>query len=300
MKNSNKLDNNPIFVVGTGRCGSSLLHELIARHNEIGFISNIDDNLPRVNLYGRFNNLIFRTPIGQYTRKGRIRFAPSEAYRLIAHQVSPIYENSCRDLVSEDVTPWLESRFRKFFTRRISAQKKSKFLHKYTGWPRIGFFSTIFPEAKFINVIRDGRAVSNSWLQMPWWGGYRGPENWLWGMLPSHYYTEWKEDGFSYSLLAGISWKILMDAFDESTKNISSDRYLQIRYEDFVNNPYEILDTILSFIGIAWNPAFERQLNKKKLYTHRLLSYEKDLTSQQLDKLEKSLSGKLKQYNYLP
>ena len=37
----------------------------------------------------------------------------------------------------------------------------------------------------FINVVRDGRAVVNSWLQMGWWDGWQleasahAPDQWL-------------------------------------------------------------------------------------------------------------------------
>ncbi|MEY2426226.1 MAG: hypothetical protein QOI61_1798, partial [Actinomycetota bacterium] len=34
------------FVLGTGRCGSTLVHELLARHHDVGFLSNIEDRLP--------------------------------------------------------------------------------------------------------------------------------------------------------------------------------------------------------------------------------------------------------------
>jgi len=43
---------------------------------------------------------------------------------------------------------------------RIDSQKKPVFIHKYTGWSRIAFFKEIFPEARFVHVIRDGRAVA--------------------------------------------------------------------------------------------------------------------------------------------
>jgi nucleoside-diphosphate-sugar epimerase len=33
------------FVLGTGRCGSTLIHELLARHEGVGFLSNLDDRL---------------------------------------------------------------------------------------------------------------------------------------------------------------------------------------------------------------------------------------------------------------
>ena len=290
---------NLIFIIGTGRCGSSLVHETLAKHEDIGFISNIEDNLPWLNLKGRWNNMLFRSPLGRFTRKGRLRFAPSEAYRLISHQVSPIYENSCRDLEARDVTPWLKSRFQDFFSQRYERQGKPLFLHKYTGWSRIGFMCDIFPNARFIHIIRDGRAVANSCLQMPWWSGYRGPENWLWGSLSEPYLTEWLESNCSYTLLAGIAWKVLLDSYERASKNLDKDKYLCLTYENFIANPREVMDSVLSFMGLPWTSKFEAYLNKQNIYMSRSCAYERDLSPEQLLELQSSLASKLAFYGYL-
>jgi hypothetical protein len=291
---------NLAFIVGTGRCGSSLIHEILARHEDIGFISNIDDNLSRLNLKGRWNNQLFRTPLGRLTRKGSLlKFAPSEAYKLIARQISPIYESSDRDLAAGDVTPWLERHFVSFFEARQRAQGRPLFLHKYTGWSRMGFFGQLFPEARFIHIVRDGRAVANSWLQMRWWGGYRGPENWLWGGLPQPYDTEWSENNRSYTRLAGIGWKVLMDSYERASREVSPDRYLEVRYEDFLADPQTTIKSILAFLELAWTPAFGRHFHKQQIYRSRSNAFEHDLSPTQLAELEESLGDKLVKYGYV-
>ena len=35
-----------VFLIGTGRCGSTLVHQLLARHPDVGFISNLEDRVP--------------------------------------------------------------------------------------------------------------------------------------------------------------------------------------------------------------------------------------------------------------
>ena len=47
---------NLVFIIGTGRCGSSFVHEVLAKHEDFGFVSNIEDNFPRINTYGKWNN----------------------------------------------------------------------------------------------------------------------------------------------------------------------------------------------------------------------------------------------------
>ena len=41
------------FVLGTGRCGSTLVHELVARHPDVGFLSNLEDRVPLPAAAGR-------------------------------------------------------------------------------------------------------------------------------------------------------------------------------------------------------------------------------------------------------
>jgi len=288
-----------VFVVGTGRCGSTLVHEVLAAHEALGFVSNVEDRLPHVNTLGRFNSTLYATPLGRFTAKGRPRFAPSEAYRLAAREVSPVYQDSCRDLTADDVTAWLEERFRAFFERRRRAQRKPLFLHKYTGWPRLGFFHRIFPEARFIHVVRDGRAVANSWLKMPWWCGYRGPENWRWGPLPEPYRREWERGGRAFHLLAAIAWKILMEAFERAEAQLPEERCLRLRFEDIVAAPEERFTEMLAFCGLGWSPALARRLAQTSLRRDTPAAYTRDLTPAQVADMERSLDPMLRRYGYL-
>jgi len=286
-----------VFIVGTGRCGSSLLHEVLARHEGIGFISNIDDRLYSLNMKGRLNNAIFRGPLGRYTKKGRPRFAPSEGYQIISHHVSPSYEKPCRDLIDLDVTNWLAERYKTFFNDRIEAQNKPIFLHKYTGWSRMRFFGMIFPKSKFIHVIRDGRAVANSFLQMPWWDGYRGAESWIYGKLVEPYYADWINSNRSFVTLAGITWKMLLESYKDSISTMPG-RCLEIKYEDFVDEPVSTLDNILTFSGLEWTDKFRKTIKELRIDANRKIPYEKDLTPLQCVELEKCLRSHLVEYGY--
>ena len=289
---------NLVFIIGSGRCGSTLVHEIISRHEDFGFISNIEDNFPSLNKMGKWNNYLYRTAAGNFTTKGKLRFAPSEAYQLISREVSPIYANSSRDLLASDVTPWLDKRFRRFFEERNNAQGRPYFLHKYTGWSRIGFFSSIFPDAKFIHIVRDGRAVANSWLQMPWWGGYRGPENWLWGPLPPDLQEEWQASDYSFPGLAAIGWKILMESFHQAETLLQPERYLKMRYEDVLADPRVSFEHMLKFIGVEWSQSFDAHFSRQVFRTDRSRAYECDLNPAQLSVVENSLGSLLDKYKY--
>ena len=205
-----------VFVLGTGRCGSTLVEEVLCRHASVGFVSNLEDRFNLPVTAGRWNGSLYRRLPAAVTQKSRVRYAPSEAYRALSRNVSPLLASPLRDLVAGDVTPWLGTRFQEFFTERARAQHTDTFLHKFTGWPRAGFIRGVFPSARFIHVVRDGRAVANSWLQMPWWLGFEGPDHWQWGPLPEALAAEWDASGRSFVVLAGLLWKMLIEAFDSA------------------------------------------------------------------------------------
>lgn len=287
-----------VFLIGSGRCGSSLIHELVARHRDVGFISNFDDNLAFLRGLGRFNNAILRSPIGRFTKKGRLRFAPSEAYSIISRQVSPIYANSCRNLQPTDVTPSLKRKFRDFFLDRYRAQSKPVFLHKYTGWSRASFFKEIFPDARFVHIVRDGRAVANSFLQMDWWTGYESPEKWYLGPLSDEDEKAWRESGKSFVTLAGLAWRILVDSVEEDVAQMDDSSTMTVRYEDFLQSPGEKIRDICEFSGLEFNPDMERQMGKSPVRSGRQEAYLQDLTQDQVTELTQLLAPVLQRYGY--
>lgn len=286
------------FVIGTGRCGSTFVHEVLARHPAFGFVSNIEDNLPWLNRMGRFNSVLYRSPLGRHTAKGGPRFAPSEAYGIIGREVSPIYVRPARDLCADDVTPWLAQRFQRFFADRAAAQGKARFTHKYTGWPRIGFFDRIFPQSRFVHVVRDGRAVVNSWLQMPWWDGYAEPENWLWGPLSAEENERWQRSGRSFVLLAAIGWRRLMEAHAAAGSHLPPQRLLTLRYEDLLAQPRERFMHVIDFMALAATPAFERELARTRVEPGRVCAFERDLDRAQLSLIESEIAPLLVQHGY--
>jgi hypothetical protein len=244
------------FVLGTGRCGSTLVHEVLARHPDVGFVTNVDDRLG-AGAGSRLQAGLYRRLPAAATRKGRPRLAPSEGYRALAREVSPIVTEPARDLEASDAVPWLADRFRRFFVQRAAAQQTPLFLHKFTGWPRARFIDRVLPGTRFVHVVRDGRAVAASWLQTDWWRGHLGPTAWHFGPLPAAYEKEWDASGRSFVLLAGLAWKLLLDAFDDARGVIADEQWLELRYEDVLDDPRARTAEMLEFLGLPWTEAFE-------------------------------------------
>jgi hypothetical protein len=288
-----------VFVLGTGRCGSTLVEEVLCRHPSVGFVSNLEDRFKLPVSAGRWNGSLYRRLPAAVTQKSRLRYAPSEAYRVLSREVSPVLASAPRDLVASDVTPWLESRFRAFFTDRAHAQGTDTFLHKFTGWPRSGFIRGVFPSARFIHVVRDGRAVANSWLQMPWWLGYEGPDHWQWGPLPTELAAEWQESGGSFVVLAGLLWKMLIDAFDLARKEIPASDWLEVRYEDVAANPRTTFAKMLEFCSLPWDAEFERGFERHTFTASRSDAFRRDLATTDVERLSRILASPLASRGYV-
>ena len=299
-----------VVIFGTGRCGSTPIAEVICRHRDVGFVSNLDDKLGRLNLRGRWNNSLHRLSPPRdpamrpfrdrrrFLELGRFRIAPSEAWDVLDRQIAPIIATPFRDLVAEDCTPWLKARTRNFFESRMASQGRQIFLQHLTGWPRAGFIRAAFPDARFIHVVRDGRAVTNSWLQMGWWRGYMGPEAWHLGPLPRDYAETWEGSGRSFVVLAGLGWRMLIEAFERARLAVPADQWMQVHYEDVIADPRRHVGAMLDFIGLQWTTDFERQFTKYPFVTGRVQGFRRDLDAGSLAALEKAIEPTLRSLGY--
>ncbi len=285
------------FVLGTGRCGSTLVHELVARHRDVGFLSNIEDRVALPVAAGRVNQPLYHRVPARFTEKGRVRFAPSEGYRALIRDVSPLLSVSSHDLTAADATSPLADRFRDFFVRRAEAQRRPLFLHKFTGWPRVGFIDAALPDVRFVHVVRDGRAVASSWLQMPWWKG--DPSKWQWGPLPGHYATEWKAAEQSPVILAGLAWKMLIDAFAEARATLNDDsRWLEVRYEDVVADSAQTLRGVAEHLGLDWSSELASAVSRHRFDPAATTRWRTGLGEFDASMLTESLGGHLAGFGY--
>lgn len=289
---------NVIFFVGTGRCGSTLVQEIICRHPDLAFVSNLDDRLAGLDLKGRWNNDLYRRVPPDLTRKGRLRFAPSEGYRLLERQVSPVLVEPSHDLTAADATPWLVERLRSFVNDRVKAQQKPTFLHKFTGWPRAGFLREAFPDARFVHIVRDGRAVANSLVQMAWWSGFAGPQAWRWGPIPSEMRALWESSDRSFPLLAAIEWQLLIEAHEVAEQLVPEGNWMNVRYEDIVEQPIDSLATILEFCGLGAGFDLADQVARQGISGGRMAAFRDQLSKEDLEAIDRAIEPTLARYGY--
>lgn len=231
--------------------------------------------------------------VGELLRR---RIKPGESYSFWEHHCKG-FSAPYRDLVGADVTDKTKKHIPRTMAR-ILTKERNRLLLKITGWPRIGFLSEVLEGARFIHVMRDGRAVANSMINVYFWRGWKGPQDWGWGELSRAQREEWNAHGQSFVVLAAIQWKILMDAMEKAKTTISSESFLEIRYEDLCSDPIGQFQKVTQFCELEWTVGFERQLGKYQLKNTND-KFEYDLTAKQQSDLEEVLGDYLRRYGYL-
>ena len=248
------------FVLGTGRCGSTLVHEMLARHPDVGFVSNLEDRFPLPASPGALEQRHLPPRARALTREGpaavrAVRGLPVARPRGLAGRSSapvPRPAGRGRHAVAERPDAAVLRRARADPGHSRCSCTSSP------GGRASGFLQRILPDARFVHVIRDGRAVANSFLQMPWWQGYRGPERGAGDRCRRSTATIWEESGRSFAVLAGLEWRILIEAFEaarapRSRGPVAGAALRGLRRRAPGNHGSRCLD----FLGLEWTPAFE-------------------------------------------
>jgi len=283
----------PIFIVGIGRSGTTVFHEMLAQHPHAAWLSRLCDDYPSKPLRNRRLMQAVDYPlIGRYLRQ---RFKPLECYSFSEmHCIG--FSKPCRDIVATDVTEFAMIRIRNAL-RRMQTSKRRRLVAKITGWPRLGYLQQIFGDAKFIHLVRDGRAVVNSRLQESWWPGWEGPDHWSRGPLTPEQTALWEKHGRSFVALAAFELTILQTAFEKARCRAANGTFLQIRYEDLCANPLESFQVVAEFCGLAWSAQFEAALRHYSLES-RNHKWQQDLTNAQQQILSEVLTDYQSCYGY--
>lgn len=224
----------PIFIVGTGRSGTTILGILLSMHRDVGFL-----NEPKAMWH-----VIYRHEdvIGSYSReRGNYR------------------------LNSSDVDEQIRDDAHNLFGGYLTATRSTRLVDKYPELLfRVDFVRAIFPDAKFIFLTRNGWdtcASIEKWSMRlgkqkngeihDWWG-VNGRK---WQLLveelvkPDEYFADMLKDieGITrHEDMAALEWVVTMREGLKREIEMPSG-YLRVRYEDLVDNPRNALSDILEF-----------------------------------------------------
>lgn len=202
---------DPCFVVGAERSGSTLLRLVLDGHSELSFPHEYDFVLQSVNERGeRCDVAAYREWLRSNAVFRRSGFAIDESLDVDALNASFLAQRS-RGRV------------------RVGGTAHGRFSRLLQLWPN----------ARFVFLVRDPRAQSLSIVRMGWAGHvWRGVEPWL---------------------EAQREWATLC----EQTR---SDRRHVVRYEDFATDPARTIQQLCAFLGVAFEPAMLR-ISERSTYS---------------------------------
>ena len=288
----NKID-RPIFIIGVGRSGTTILYNLLSIHPELCWFSRYSDIFPRNNYIALlhkslelpyFGNLIKKSIIS----RNQIKILP------IPSEGGNIYHNYCGfehkyKTTEFDYNLESEKKLKKVIQGHIKATGKKRFLSKQTAnTQRIRLIHKMFPDGFYIHIIRDGRAVANSLVNVEWW---KNIDIWWFNGRPS----KWVETGNDPIALAGLIWERDVDEIIKN-KNLFDNKYFELRYEDLCDNPKKWIKNIADFCEISWPTKLEDILPKKLVSMND--KWKKNLSEKQKMILLDTIKKSLKKYNY--
>jgi len=243
----------PILIIGAPGSGTTLLYQTLCSHRDLAYINH---NMLRAGIWrhGRFvgdrrkalfmlQNLIHRDPDSTL---------PHEADMFWMRYFRDYYNYMTENDYSEEMAAY----FRKKVLQVQNLWRRPRFVNKnLQNSFRVRLLNSIFPDAKFIHIVRDGRAVAFSILNKKKDGatspillvGFKD-------ILGDKYQLE-RSELYNY----GLAWSEYVRKAREASV-VAQGRYYEVRYEKLVTEPYKELRNIIDFCELDWYSVFEQKI----------------------------------------
>ena len=124
----------------------------------------------------------------------------------------------------------------------------------------IPFLATVFPNAQFVHIVRDGRDAAVSHAEKPWLAagsagsGQRGRARQPYGPHPRWWVEPDRRAEFATVpdiVRTAWCWRRFTEAALEGLTALPADRKVEVRYEDVVADPMTAAQTLSGFLGTS-------------------------------------------------
>jgi omega-hydroxy-beta-dihydromenaquinone-9 sulfotransferase len=270
-----KIQNDPIFVIGHWRSGTTFLHTLLSQDKQFGYISNYQAWLPEQSLgdwpIARMlveKNLPNKRPMDNMTMD--LDSPQEEEYSLgnlglygFYHGWSfprSIQKYFDQNVLFEGVSLAFREQWKKAYLKVIQIanyknQGKPLILKNPANAARIKILLEMFPNAKFIHIYRNPYAV------------YLSTKNLYRKLLPIHTFQTFDMQKIDADIL--VFYEKLMQKFLEDQHLIPAGNLIEIKYERLEENPLREITKIYEQFGWTFDLAkmeMERYLSTQKNY----------------------------------
>ena len=260
---------NVAFLVGAGRSGTTLLYKLLCLHPKVAYISNYESRtdwipygvasrLTSHRLGAKVNSWFDRGRNASFTQRPlrkRIFPTPAEGEAVYERRGIPLFPRQGDPAAIDG--EGLRGDFDKI-RRRMGAEIM---LSKRTANNRrIPILESIFPEARYVHVIRDGREVADSLTKVDWW---RQHVLWWDGRTAE----QLERCGEERLAIAARNWAYEMNELQKGLASVPPDRILEVRYDQVLSDPVGQMHTILRFLGVRPTEEYEDAILSLRLYS---------------------------------
>lgn len=228
------------FVVGCSRSGTTLLQHMLDAHPQIGVIP---ETRWFVRWYEKHSSLLpddFVTPEFASLLAGSHRLFRDVDLALSEHELRKL-AGSGRDVRYQDLVRFLFRRYGEVRGKPVVGNKTPGYVR------RLQALHTLWPEAKFVHIIRDGREVSLSFIEKRAKKGRVGN--------PAGRFATWVEDPMTTSAL-WWEWNVRLGR--EAGRAIGPEQYHELRYEALVGDAETECVAICDFLGVPFDGAMLR------------------------------------------
>jgi len=248
-RSGRRLGAPPVFIIGCGRSGTTILGDLLARHPGVRYLFEP---------YHLWTAIDPRTDMTRLFQRGPAACA----------------------LAVEDATPRIARRFSALFAGLDEGGRKTLIEKTPINALRIGYLESLAPGCRFIHIVRDGAQVARSIERLATTNAYRlagkGDFNQWWGAGG----VKWrllKRDGAAlgrhpldvealktHAERGAYEWLVSLHEVDRARERLA-ERLLEIRLVDLIEQPQEALTQVGAFAGVepsrAWLDACGRMID---------------------------------------
>ncbi len=225
----------PIFIVGPHRSGTTLLYRLLGRHHDVGYLTPMNKRLPRL-------------PGVAHLLSGLIK----PDFPVEAQSVWDFFKKGKEDAMgAADATPEVADWYRRLVERVLSLRKADRFVAKYPRLSlRLQWIDAIFPDALFIHMARDWRAVVNSTLNRKVKRSGRGG-GWFGVYIPG-----WQDMvDLPHEVAAARQFRVATLAIERDTADLEG-RIFKASYEELCDAPRVLLRRLAGECGLPFSDRF--------------------------------------------
>jgi hypothetical protein len=252
------------FIIGPARSGTSLVYKCLSLHPHAAYVTNWQARYPGVSAWSATTRIARAMP----RRRRRVWFADGQAYaygrrrgmleRAFPAPVEgePVYRAAgleapggpaARDVDPREALPGAFAGIRRMAGGSVLVTKR------ISNNLRIPQLERAVPGARYLVVIRDGRAVAHSLSKVDWWA-----DSYVWwtGGTPD----AWAAEGGDPWELCARNWIEESRAIRAGLEAVDADRVMTVRYEDLVHDPIATLLVAAGHLGLPASDAWRRDL----------------------------------------